>query len=647
MAKGKQKGKGTLKSPDQGINETAEEQSPASPPDSETASAPAEAASIQKENLSEETVAPTAQEQPEPPAEAKVRGGPIAGIEGSDPAGKVFAPLVMEKTVIAMPLFKVFKERKKADNKRAKKTGIEQPEPVYPIIIDVHLMFRAGREKAKMEVQKLIVSILNDSNFPKKATDPQGINPIKTKYSQQYVFAELEEEVIKELVRRDLSDGEYGYEPKPGSQAIYHIWPDFEINKLTTKSVITVKADAARNAFAALGNGIYWAVMDSGIDGTHPQFEMHRNLELPKSPDPLRHRDFTVFSTELSTNHDLSKDIDLPIIDDPTALIDEDGHGTHVAGIIAGELKATDGQVIIGTTLHRDENEKVQEKEINIETGISGMAPKCKLVSLKVLDKNGKGQASNLIAAIQWIQEINGNGRRVRIHGVNMSVGYEFEPQWFACGQSPLCVEVDRLVKSGVVVVVAAGNTGYGFVQAKGKTNSVTAGLDLTINDPGNAELAITVGSTHREMPHIYGVSYFSSKGPTGDGRLKPDLVAPGEKIISCDSSQSRLRDPQIKNKPAPPPVELAQDDTDSPPQTPGETAKPKPPGHYKEDSGTSMAAPHVSGVIAAFLSVRREFIGRPEVVKEIFLSTATDLKRERYFQGHGLVDLMRAIQSV
>ena len=67
----------------------------------------------------------------------------------------------------------------------------------------------------------------------------------------------------------------------------------------------------------------------------------------------------------------------------------------------------------------------------------------------------------------------------------------------------------------------------------------------------------------------------------------------------------------------------------------------------YMEDSGTSMAAPHVSGAIAAFLSIRQEFIGRPEEVKQIFLSTATDLKREKYFQGHGLIDLIRAIQSV
>ncbi len=145
----------------------------------------------------------------------------------------------------------------------------------------------------------------------------------------------------------------------------------------------------------------------------------------------------------------------------------------------------------------------------------------------------------------------------------------------------------------------------------------------MTINDPGNAELAITVGATHRDMPHTYGVSYFSSKGPTGDGRPKPDLVAPGERITSCAAGQV-LADPVFGNVPAD--DKLAA---------------------YVDRSGTSMAAPHVSGAIAAFLSVRNEFIEQPDRIKEVFLQSAISLRRTEAFQGHGLVDLMRALQLV
>jgi serine protease AprX len=366
--------------------------------------------------------------------------------------------------------------------------------------------------------------------------------------------------------------------------------------------------------------------MDSGIDGEHPHFAKYRNLH---PPEPLKHRDFTSGKVKIPlTDADPEPDDGLRPDDDPAALRDVFGHGTHVAGIIAGQMigmrpeeAVTEATLKEGRRLiqakqhHRDERGEVAEETESLEA-ISGMAPRCWLLSLKVLDDSGAGTASSLITAIEVVQRINGYGRRLLIHGVNMSVGYDFEPEWFACGQSPLCVEVDRLVRSGVVVVVAAGNTGYGW-QATAFRGTVAAGMELSINDPGNADLAITVGATHRDMPHVYGVSYFSSKGPTGDGRMKPDLVAPGEKIVSC---MSRHR-------------------------TDGQADDAK--AFYLEDSGTSMAAPHVSGVIAAFLSVRREFIGRPETVKEIFLNTATDLKRSVYFQGKGLVDLMRAIQSV
>ena len=175
-------------------------------------------------------------------------------------------------------------------------------------------------------------------------------------------------------------------------------------------------------------------------------------------------------------------------------------------------------------------------------------------------------------------------------------------------------------MRSGVVVVVAAGNTGYGLVRAQQRATNM--GLAMTINDPGNAELAITVGSTHRDMPHTYGVSYFSSKGPTGDGRCKPDLVAPGERITSAAAGANVTK-------------------ADLPAMVgPGCAI-------YIEDSGTSMAAPHVSGAIAAFLSVRREFIGAPDRVKALFMDAATSLERDRQFQGAGLLDVMRTLQSV
>ena len=477
----------------------------------------------------------------------------------------------------------------------------------FDIIIDLNLEHPRGREAARQWVIDNIEPAKADVDVRDAG---QEIHREKDSPNSQYVFARLEGRAIQALVERDMrnakaeADKRLQAEGSPALRedinwrkfrAIFHIWPDFEVSATINKSIATVKADAAQYSFSSHGAGITWAVMDSGIQDDHPHFAKWGNVD---KVSPL-HRDFTVDG------------------DGPFA--DENGHGTHVAGIIAGEWREAPGApeserpIAVSRYLTKDtENVEYQETPL---ASICGMAPRCKLVSLRVLDENGKGSVSSIIAAISHVQEVNGYGRRLLIHGVNLSVGYNFEPEWFACGQSPLCVEVDRLVKTGVVVVVAAGNTGYGTL--KSNIGASSAGMALTINDPGNADLAITVGSTHRDMPHVYGVSYFSSKGPTGDGRLKPDLVAPGERIISC--ATGTLKKVGAKGREC----------------------------QYVETSGTSMAAPHVSGVIAAFLSVRGEFIGKAERVKEIFVSTATDLRRDRYFQGAGLVDLMRAIQSV
>jgi subtilisin family serine protease len=487
----------------------------------------------------------------------------------------------LDNTVIAIPLL----EKLNADTK-----GRER----YRVIVELNVLHQAGRRETKQHVEKMIADIAGKRAINKTLSDD----------TDHYVFARLNSGQIRRLAKRNEEQRSQAA-PQGDSPAdyntrvfrpIFKIWPDFEVELLLTESVSTVKADAARAAFAASGRGIIWAVIDSGIEGTHPHFQAHKNLEL--SP-PLTHYDYSG-----------SKPVAIASTDQ---LTDEIGHGTHVAGIIAGEYDARNSNTKPARASVRCRNElgsPIQEEIVL--SSIRGIAPECKIVSLRVVDKDGRTHTSNIIAALGYVRRINGDGRLPHINGVNISLGHPFDPEWFGCGQSPLCVEVDRLVRSGTVVVAAAGNGGYGTVSTKFK-GSVDAGLTGTIRDPGNANLAITVGSTHRDMPHVYGVSYFSAKGPTGDGRLKPDIVAPGERIISCAAKAKRL-DPEHL---------------------------------YVDDSGTSMAAPHVSGCIAAFLSIRREFKNQPERVKEIFLSTATDLGREHYFQGRGLVDLMRAIQSI
>ena len=535
-------------------------------------------------------------------------------LKQSNPRKSPFNPETLDRTVIAIPLLRDLAQEE-AEKKKKKNRG-KKPK-VHAIIIDLNLEFPGGRNKARQYVEKKLEEVLSGLGAKRQPEESIRRKSGVTEFGErdesggpeQYIFAKLGGEAIRKLVGEDATKGDKLKEELTGNapfaRAIYHVWPDFPIGRLTNKSIVTVKADAARASFSALGEDIVWAVLDSGIDAGHRHFVLHKNLKLDP---PLVAMDFT---GEEITKHD------------------PDGHGTHVAGIIAGEVNSSDRSTP-SKRAGSKKNDSIRAASRNrtdsgdttysVDTlpAISGMAPKCKLLNMRVLDSEGGGEVSSIIAAIAKIQEINGHGRRLLIHGVNLSVGNNFEPEWFACGQSPLCVEVDRLVKSGVVVVVAAGNSGYGSLKTE-FTDKFNTGMALTINDPGNAELAITVGATHRNMPHMYGVSYFSSKGPTGDGRLKPDLVAPGEKILSCAAGKKRG---DIK--------EETKEDCD-----------------YVEDSGTSMAAPHVSGVIAAFLSVRREFIGQPEKVKEIFLSTATDLRRDRYFQGSGLVDLMRAIQSV
>jgi subtilisin family serine protease len=402
---------------------------------------------------------------------------------------------------------------------------------------------------------------------------------------QGYVATELPAGQVLRLVELDKRKAGAG----TTRGAVYRIWPNFETNALTIRSIVTTKCQAAHRSFAATGQGVTWAVLDSGIQGDHKHFVENDNLA------GSLHKSFVES-------------------DDASALEDQVGHGTHVAGILAGTQTVTRGRLRAATWRQDDADEDLRSTEKTFTT-ISGMAPATRLVSCQILRPDGSGDVTALIGALQYVNELNSGGAMM-VHGVNVSVGYPFDPSWFATGLTPVCQEVDRLVRSGVIVVVAAGNSGFGYALNSSK-QQFRLGLDMTINDPGNAALAITVGSTSNS-PHSTGVSYFSSKGPTGDGRIKPDLVAPGERIISA--AAGRL---------------LAKARQEVPRAT------------YVENSGTSMAAPHVSGAAAAFLSVHPEFLGQPDRVREALVTSATDLGRSPHFQGAGLVDAMRTIQSV
>ena len=216
----------------------------------------------------------------------------------------------------------------------------------------------------------------------------------------------------------------------------------------------------------------------------------------------------------------------------------------------------------------------------------------------------GRGEEFAIAGALQFVRHLNAHSDLQVIHGANLSLSLDHDLANYAVGRTPICDECERLMSNGVVVVAAAGNEGQATYVREGRQQD--GFRTVAITDPGNAEGVVTVGSTHRQNPHTYGVSYFSSKGPTGDGRHKPDLVAPGEKISA-----------------------------------------PTPEGDYQMKDGTSQSTAHVSGVAAMLMARHPELVGQPLEVKELLCRTATDLGRERDFQGAGMVDALRALQAV
>ena len=350
--------------------------------------------------------------------------------------------------------------------------------------------------------------------------------------------------------------------------SVYRVFKNARKRALLDQSINVLQCSTAHRGYESRGQGITWAILDTGIDPRHPHFG------------------YGTPCSNIGHIYDCLKPG--PVVEwnpktHPRAGVDGNGHGTHVAGIVAGGMH---------------------------DLGISGIAPAVSLCTYKVLDDDGRGSDAKIIKALDHIFELNRNSSSLVIHGVNLSLGGPFDPEAFGCGDTPICKQLRKLWRQGVVVVLAAGNEGYLELQQGDETVGINT--DLSIGDPANLDESIAVGSIHKSKPHLYGVSYFSSRGPTADGRAKPDLVAPGERIVSCRA---------------------------------GANPKKKTRGNlYVAMSGTSMAAPHVAGVVACFLSVRREFIGYPDRLKEILLSSCTDLKRDRMHQGAGMPNLVKML---
>jgi len=406
-----------------------------------------------------------------------------------------------------------------------------------------------------------------------------------------------------------------------------------------TKSVPAVKADAATILFKVNCSEIGWAVLDSGIDSNHPAFfttvgngsrvkrcfdfknfrkivslsnikpairaknkailmrDKNLLLQVPTDPDG----DLERLAKDARNRGPIHWDLVERFVEIKPGMLPRTNHGTHVAGIIGANKKACMERAGL------KEDDKSADAE-NIDFA-DGMCPDISLYDFRVLGPDLKETEFAIIAALQFIRYLNDRDNFFTIHGANLSLSIAHDVHNFACGRTPICNECERAVDSGVVVVAAAGNHGYkSFETAEGAFESYAA---FSITDPGNADGVITVGSTHRHWPHTYGVSFFSSRGPTGDGRLKPDLVAPGERIRA-----------------------------------------PLPGGHdrggdWGDLDGTSIAAPHVSGAAAMLLARYSELIGQPRRVKRILCESATDLGRERSFQGHGMLDVLRAFQNI
>ena len=317
----------------------------------------------------------------------------------------------------------------------------------------------------------------------------------------------------------------------PGVEMIYL---DHEVHALLDTSIPVIRGDQARSTFGVSGADVTIAVIDTGIDASHESLD---DLD----DDPATDDDKVIAFEDF--------------VNSRTDPYDDNGHGTHCAGIAAG----TGG-----------------------DSDYVGVAPMSRLVGVKVLDQYGSGSESDCIAGIEWCV-LNKD-----VYGIDV-ISISWGSHMNGDGTSPMELACDSAVDAGIVVCVAAGNSGPS---------------SSTVGTPASAKEVIAVGAIEDSTD----IAYFSSRGPTADGRTKPDVCAVGVDVIAPAANSG---------------------------------------DRYVAHGGTSMATPHVAGV-AALMVEYNPYI-TPSEVKDILHNTSLDkgdLGPDNTY-GWGVVDSVAALDNV
>jgi serine protease AprX len=367
---------------------------------------------------------------------------------------------------------------------------------------------------------------------------------------------------------------------------VVRVSSDEAVQKTDAFTVGSSLAATAWTSYSDYGSGIGVAVLDTGVTAV-PDFAPAASNRLINS---------VVFTT------------------DETDTKDDCGHGTHVAGIIAGSGQQSTGKQYTQTYY--------------------GVAPKANLISVKVLDHTGSGTVSQVIAGLNWCVN-NQAANNIRV--INMSLGH---PVGQSYTTDPLCQAVEAAWHAGIVVVCASGNNGrLNATTAAGAPNGGYGTAYASVECPGNDPSVITVGamkSTDGNRADDQ-IATYSGRGPSSfDFVVKPDLVAPGNKVVSTDN----------------PGTSYLVSTYGSQVQILNSTYWTNHPGYsanYYVLSGTSMATPVVSGAVALMLAQQPTL--SPDTVKARLMIGAdkwTDPSgnADACTYGAGYIDIPAAMQS-